>query len=63
MAETVPAKMLKMKIEWNDLFWLIAENDVLKYKEIKALEVSVFFSFLEKWKKATEEKIKLSKRR
>ena len=41
---------------------MIAENDVLKYKEIKKLEVAQFFTFLEKWKEMIEEKIKQAKK-
>jgi hypothetical protein len=55
-------QIIEHRIAWNDLFWMIAENDVLKYKEIKKLEVAQFFTFLEKWKEMIEEKIKQAKK-
>lgn len=51
-------EVIEHRKQWNDLFWGIAENDVIKYNEIKRLEVSQFFIFLEKWKEMIEEKIK-----
>lgn len=47
---------------WNDLFWLMAENNVTKYNEIKKLETSQFFIFLEKWKQMIDERIKQAKK-
>lgn len=51
-------EVIEHRMQWNDLWWLIAENDVLKYNEVKRLEVAQFFIFLEKWKEAIENKIK-----
>lgn len=56
-AEPTVVHVLKHRNEWEDLWWLLAENDVLKYKEIKRLEIVQFYNFLERWKEAMKKKI------
>ena len=51
-------QVIEHRQQWNDLFWLISETDVTKFKEIKRLEVAQFFLFLEKWKEMIENKLK-----
>lgn len=44
--------------EWEDLWWILAENEIVKYNEIKKLEVVQFYRFLERWKIAMKNKTK-----
>lgn len=43
-------QMMEYRKGWEDLFWILAENDVSKYNEVKKLEVVQFYTFLDKWK-------------
>ena len=51
-------EVIEHRKQWNDLFWLIAETDVTKFKETKKLETAEFFIFLEKWKEMIKNKLK-----
>lgn len=48
--------VLEHRKEWEDLWWILADNDVTKYNEIKRLEVVQFYNFLERWKEAMRKK-------
>ena len=50
--------VLEHRKEWEDLWWILADNDVTKYNEIKRLEVVQFYNFLERWKEAMRKKTK-----
>ena len=57
-AKPTVVEVLEHRKEWEDLWWLLAENDVLKYNEIKRLEIIQFFNYVERWKIAMKKKIK-----
>lgn len=51
-------EIIEHRKNWEDIWWLLAENDVVKYNEVRKLEVVQFFTFLEKWKEMIEKKMK-----
>lgn len=57
-AETNLISAMKHRKEWEDLWWILAENDVTKYNEIKRLEVVQFYNFLERWKEVMRQRTK-----
>lgn len=49
-------EVMKHRKDWEDLLWILAENDVIKYGEIKRLEIVQFYHFLERWKEIMKKK-------
>jgi hypothetical protein len=47
---------MKHRKDWTDLLWVLAENDVQKYNELRKLEIVQFYDFLERWKEAMKKK-------
>ena len=43
--------------QWEDLWWVLADNDIIKLKEIKGLEVVQFYNFLARWKETMKKKL------
>lgn len=55
-------EILEHRKQWEDLWWLLADNDVIKYNEIKRLEIVQFFNYVERWKIAKKKEINKNKR-
>ena len=49
--------ILEFRHKWEDLWWAMSENDVLKYKEIKKFDVVTFYGVYDRWIEYLNKKI------
>lgn len=61
-AKATAIEVFEHRKDWEDLFWILAENDIVKFKEIRRLEVVQFYSFLERWKEIMRKKMENAKK-
>ena len=55
-AKATVIQIFEHRKDWEDLWWILAENEILKFNEIKKLEVVQFYRFLERWKEEMRKK-------
>jgi len=48
-ASPVVEEILEFRNKWEDLWWAMSENDVMKYAEIKRLDVITFYGVYDRW--------------
>ena len=50
-------EILEFRNKWEDLWWAMSDNDVMRYAEIKKLDIIAFYGVYDRWVEYLNKKI------
>ena len=56
-ASPLVEEILEFRNKWEDLWWAMSDNDVMRYAEIKKLDIVEFYGVYDRWVEFLNKKI------